>query len=92
MCFIVSIIFATSLGIGVIFSSVSVFLYQGSITLGASFLSVILSDSVIHLMSATGSLLIIGLGLNMLKLTNIKIANLLPSVFLPIFFAILNII
>ena len=43
-------------------------------------------------MSATGSLLIIGLGLNMLKLTNIKIANLLPSVFLPIFFAILNII
>ena len=89
---IVSIIFATSLGIGVIFSSISVFLYQGAITLGASFLSEILSDSVINLMSATGSLVIIGLGLNMLKVTNIKIANLLPSVFLPIFFTILNII
>ena len=89
---IVSIIFATSLGIGVIFSSISVFLYQGAITLGASFLSGILNDSVINLMSTTGSLLIIGLGLNMLKVTNIKIANLLPSVFLPIFFTILNII
>ena len=89
---IVSIIFATSLGIGVMFSSISVFLYQGAITLGASFLSGILNDSVINLMSTTGSLLIIGLGLNMLKVTNIKIANLLPSVFLPIFFTILNII
>ena len=89
---IVSIIFATYLGIGVMFSSISVFLYQGAITLGASFLSGILNDSVINLMSTTGSLLIIGLGLNMLKVTNIKIANLLPSVFLPIFFTILNII
>lgn len=87
-----SIIFSASLGIGVMFSAVAVFIYQGSITLCASFLSGILSDSVINCMSVAGSLLIIGLGLNMLKSTNIKVANLLPAVFLPIIFGILGII
>lgn len=87
-----AIIFSASLGIGVIFSTLAVFIYQGSITLCASFLSGILSEPVINCMSATGSLLIIGLGLNILKSTNIKIANLLPSVFLPIIFGILGII
>lgn len=87
-----SIIFATTLGIGVMFSSIAVFIYQGVITLGASFLSGVLSESVINMMSSTGSLLIIGLAFNMLKVTNIKVANLLPAVFLPIIFALLNII
>lgn len=89
---ITSIIFTATLGIGVIFSSISVFLYQGIITLGASFLSNILSDAVINSMTCVGSLLIIGLGLNILKATNIKIANLLPAVFLPIIAGILGII
>lgn len=87
-----SIIFTASLGIGVIFSAVSVFLYQGIITIGASFLSGILSDSVVSCMTATGSLLIVGLGLNMLKATNIKVANLLPALFIPILFGILGIL
>lgn len=89
---ITSIIFTATLGIGVIFSSISVFIYQGIITLGASFLSNILSDAVINSMTCVGSLLIIGLGLNILKATNIKIANLLPAVFLPIIAGILGII
>lgn len=87
-----SIIFSASLGIGVVFSAVAVLIYQGTITLGASFLSGILSESVINSMSATGSLLIIGLGLNILKSTKIKVANLLPAVFLPIIFGILGLI
>lgn len=89
---ITSIIFTATLGVGVIFSSISVFLYQGIITLGASFLSNVLSDPVINSMTCVGSLLIIGLGLNILKATNIKIANLLPAVFLPIIAGILGII
>lgn len=81
-----SIIFTSSLGIGVIFSSFSVFVYQGVITLAAEFLSGVLSTTVITNMSAVGGLLIIGLGLNMLGITKIKIANLLPAIFLPILF------
>ena len=74
-----SVIFSASMGIGVIFSSVTVLLYQGGITLCASFLSGILSQAVIAEMTAVGSLMIVGLGLNLLEVTDIKIANLLPG-------------
>lgn len=83
-----SIIFTSSLGIGVIFSSVAVFIYQGGITLGAGLLSGILNDMVIANMSAVGGLLIAGLAFNMLGVTNMRIANLLPAIFLPIIFQI----
>lgn len=79
-----SIVFASSLGIGVMFSAVGVFLYQGSISLLASFLSPVLSDAVIAEMTCVGSLLILALGLNMLNLTKIKVMNLVPAIFLPI--------
>lgn len=81
-----SIIFASTLGIGVLLSVGTVFIYQGGITLGAVFLSGMLSTAVITNMSAVGSLLIIGLGLNVLGVTKIKVANLLPAVFIPIIF------
>lgn len=81
-----SIIFASTLGIGVLLSVVTVFIYQGGITLGAGFLSGMLSTAVITNMSAVGSLLIIGIGLNILGVTKIKVANLLPAVFIPIIF------
>lgn len=87
-----AIIFTSTLGIGVLFSAVSVFLYQGIITILSSSLSGILSTPVINSMTAIGSLLIIGLGLNMLKVTNIKVANLLIAVFLPIIAGMINII
>ena len=83
-----SIIFTSSLGIGVIFSAVTVFIYQGAITLGAGILSGVLSTTVITNMSAIGGLLIVGLGFNMLGVTKIKVANLLPAIFLPILFQI----
>ncbi len=90
--FISAIIFTATLGIGVIFSSVAVFLYQGTITIGSVFLSGILSDLVINIMGATGSLIIIGLGLNMLDVTKIKVANLLPGIFIPIILGVFGII
>lgn len=84
-----SIIFTSSLGIGVVFSAVTVLIYQGAIALGAGFLSSFLSSTVISNISSVGSILIIGLGLNMLGVTKIKIANLLPAVLLPILFGII---
>lgn len=79
-----SIIFTSSLGIGVMLSSVAILVYQGSITLLVGCLSSVLTDSVISNMSAIGSLLIMGLGTNMLGASKIKVANLLPAIFLPI--------
>ncbi len=87
-----SIFFAASMGLGVILSSIAVFIYEGIIALGAGALSSILSDSVVTYMTCVGSLLIFALGLNMLKICNIKVANLLPSMFIPIILGIFNII
>ncbi|MFU0824100.1 MAG: putative membrane protein YdfK [Clostridium sp.] len=83
-----SIVFSSSLGIGVMISAVSVFLYQGLITLGASFLKGILIEGVITNMTAIGGILIIALSLNMLGTAKIKVANLLPAIFLPIVYQV----
>jgi uncharacterized membrane protein YqgA involved in biofilm formation len=81
-----SIIFTSSLGIGVILSSVAILIYQGTITLLAGGISTILTETIINNMSAVGSLLIVGLGLNMLGVSKIKVANLLPAIVIPILF------
>lgn len=83
-----SIIFSSTLGIGVFLSVFTVLIYQGSITLAASLVSGILSTSVITNMSVVGNLIIIGLGLNILGMTKIKVANLLPAIFIPIIFGL----
>lgn len=80
-----SIVFGASLGLGVSFSAVAIFLYQGLIAVLASFLAPFLSDAVIAEMTCVGSLLIVALSLNMLNLTKIKVMNLVPAIFLPIF-------
>ena len=79
-----SIIFASSLGIGTIFSVVPILIYQGSITLLAQWVAPYLSDAVVADMTCAGSLLIVALALNMLKITDIKVANYLPAIFIPI--------
>ena len=79
-----SIVFGASLGLGVAFSAVAIFIYQGSIALLASFLQPLLNDAVIAEMTCVGSLLIVALSLNMLGLTKIKVMNLVPAIFLPI--------
>ncbi len=87
-----AIIFASSLGLGVMLSSISVLLYQGLITLCASSLKTLLVGSVVANMTAVGSLLILALGLNMLKITKIKVANLLPAIFLPIIYELIRLV
>ncbi|MGB9812589.1 MAG: DUF554 domain-containing protein [Thermovenabulum sp.] len=81
-----SIVFTSSLGIGVAFSSIPVFIYQGAITLSAKFIKAYLNDDVIREMTATGGLLIFGIGINMLSgNSRIKVGNLLPAIFTAIF-------
>ena len=84
-----SVIFASSLGIGIILSSLFVFLYQGGITLLASLMAPFLTDLVITEMTCVGSLLIIGLALNMLRVTNLKLMNFVPAIFMPIILSLI---
>ena len=83
---IAAIVMPSSLGIGVLLSAGLILVYEGGITLFANVLAPLLTDSVINEMTCVGSLLIVGLALNMLKLTNLKIMNYAPAVFFPILF------
>lgn len=74
-----AIAFAATYGTGVIFSFIPVLLYQGAITLGASFFQQYFSDLMIAQITGCGGLLIIGIAINLLELTEIRLANLLPS-------------
>lgn len=79
-----SMVFASTLGAGVLLSAVAVFVYQGAITLLAQVVAPVLSDAIVAEMTCVGSLLIIGIGLNMLGVTKLKLANYLPAIFLPL--------
>ena len=83
---VTSIVFASALGPGVLLSALPVFLYQGAITLLAQVLAPVLSTAVVAEMTCVGSLLIVVIGTNMLKITDIKVMNFLPAIFLPILF------
>lgn len=87
---IVGIILSASLGIGVLFAAVPVFLYQGTITLMAGFLKPFLIPVAVSQMSATGGLLIVALGLNMIREKKLKVGNMLPSIFLPLIYYLLR--
>lgn len=82
--FISSIIFASTLGIGVMLSAAFVLVFQGAIVLLAQFIAPLLTDPIIANMTCVGSLLIIAIGLNMLKVTKIKVMDMVPAIFIPI--------
>jgi len=79
-----SIVFASTLGVGVLFSSAAVFLYQGAIALGAYAFASLLSERTVEALtvdvSAVGGVLIVGIGLNLLEVQKVNVANLLPAV------------
>ena len=81
-----AIMFTASLGVGVIFASIPVFVIEGGIVLLAAAVSPVLTTSVINEMTCAGSLLIIALGLNMTLGAKLKVMNYMPAVFLPIAF------
>ena len=71
--------FASSLGIGVLFSVVTVVVYQGGLTLLAGLAEGVFSEAMIREMSATGGVLVLAIGLLLLNIKQIRVANLLPS-------------
>ncbi len=79
-----SIILAASLGIGVIFSVIPLIIYQGGLTIFAGSLAGLLTDPVINELTAVGGLLLIGLGINILEIKNIKILNMIPALVIAV--------
>ena len=80
--FVSAMVFGTQFGIGVIFSSVFILLFQGLITIIATFVGNFLSAAVIAEMTCAGSIILIGIGTNMMGLTKIKTVNFVPGIFI----------
>lgn len=74
-----AIMFGSTMGSGVMLAAVPVLVYQGALTLGAGWLSQILTPEMIHEIGAVGGVLVLGLGLNLAGAADIKAANLLPA-------------
>ncbi len=78
---IASVALASTLGIGVLFSVIPLALYQGGITLAAGWVQGFLTDPVVAEMNATGGLLILAIGLDILQIRKVPVGNLLPAIF-----------
>ena len=85
-----SIVFASTMGIGVAFAGVSVLLIEGGIallaSLAATFAGTLLTEVVINEITFVGSLLILGISGNLLGITRLKLLNMMPSLLLPLLF------
>ncbi len=81
---VISIIFTSTMGIGVIFSAGAVFVYQGTITMAASLIKPYLIPEVVAQMSAVGGLLITAIGINVMEIKKIRLGNMLPAIFIPL--------
>lgn len=79
-----ALVFASTMGLGVLFSGATVFIVEGGIALLASLIALYLGDAVVNEISFVGSLLILGNGLNLLGATKLRILNMVPAILLPI--------
>lgn len=70
---------ASALGLGVVFSSLTIVVYQGLLVLFASLLVGCLTPAVMTELTATGGIIILGIGINMLELLRIRLANMIPA-------------
>jgi len=80
---VISIIFASTFGPGVLLSAVSIFVYQGALTLGAQAVEPYMSIDMLREISIVGGVLMTAIGIDMLGVCKIKIGNFLPAMFLP---------
>ena len=85
---ITAMIFASTMGVGVLFSAIMVGGYQGAITLLAVFAAPYLNEVVVTQMSLIGSVLIMAIGFNLLQIAKIRVGNLLPAIFIPILYGL----
>ena len=85
-----SVIFSASMGIGVLFSALPLLIYQGALTFAARWLNAFITPLMMDNLSGVGGLIIIGIGLNMLKIVEIKTSNLLPVIVFALLFSALT--
>jgi uncharacterized membrane protein YqgA involved in biofilm formation len=85
-----SIILSSALGIGVAFAAVPVFLYQGAIALLAGRIQEFVTPEAISQLNGVGGILIMGIGLNLLNATEIRVANLLPALSVTALFLLIR--
>lgn len=79
-----SVVLTVTYGWGVLCSAVPLLLFQSAITLSAETLQPYLSEPVIHQLSATGGVIILGLGINLLEIKSLRIANMLPALLIVV--------
>jgi len=84
-----SVAFASTLGIGVIFSALTVLIFQGSLTLLGANLSFLMEPKILNELTATGGLIIVGIGFNLLGIKRIKVGNFLPALVIAVILALL---
>jgi uncharacterized protein len=82
-----SMALAASMGVGVLFSVIPLVMYQGGITLFASYVQGFFTSALINELTAVGGLLLMGLGINILEIKNLKILNMLPSLVIVVILA-----
>ena len=81
---VASVVFASTLGLGVALSGLTVLAVEGSIALLASVVAPYLGEAVVNEITFVGSLLIVGISLNLLGVTKLRILNMVPAILLPI--------
>jgi uncharacterized membrane protein YqgA involved in biofilm formation len=84
---VTSIILASSLGVGVLFSAIPLLVYQGGITICAGSLQPVFTEGIITELTAVGGVLLVGLGITLLEIKQVKIMNMLPSLVVVVILA-----
>jgi uncharacterized membrane protein YqgA involved in biofilm formation len=84
-----SIVFASTLGVGVLFSSLTVLIFQGGLTILGTKLSFLLRPEILNELIATGGLIIVGIGIFLLGIKKIKVGNFLPALAVVVILALI---
>ena len=87
--FIITVVFASTMGIGVMFSVLPLGIYQGAITLLEVFIAPYMTDSMIASLSLVGSALIFGVGVNLIWDKKVKVGNILPALIVPVIYELI---
>ncbi len=85
-----SIAFASTLGVGVMFSAVVILVYQGAISLLSGWIGQGFGDAAVAEMTATGGVILVGIGIsNLLQIKKIRTGSFLPAIFLAVLIVLL---
>ena len=85
---VMALVFASTLGVGVMLSAVSVFIYQGLLTVFASLIQPYLTNEMLVEISIVGGIMITAIGVNTLEIKKFKVGNMLPAIAVPVIYYI----